>query len=163
SIESDKSSWKTYTFTAVASPDTGPMLGLSGNNNFQWNEFLFGFIESGEMLIDDVSVISNPGTSSAAQLIQNGSFDSDTLNSAPLKWRIIGNHSGTVISDPNPPPLNPNNKVLRLVATGRTDHEGNNAGTTLANGAVITNGVPYQVSFKAKWVTGSPQINARLY
>ena len=87
------------------------------------------------MLIDDVSVISNPGTGSAAQLIQNGTFQGDTLGSSPLKWRIIGNHSGTVVVDPT----NSTNKVLDLVATGRTDHEGNNAGTTLADSAAIPN------------------------
>jgi tetratricopeptide (TPR) repeat protein len=60
-------------------------------------------------------------------------------------------------------PTNGANKVLRLSATGRTDHEGNNAGTTLAGGASIAIGTPYQISFKAKWISGSPQINSRLY
>lgn len=150
SIESTKSTWHTYTYTQAAAADTGPD---------QWNEFLFGFIESGEVLIDDVSVIVNPGTGTAAQLIQNGGFQSDALNGSPAKWRIIGNHNGKVITDPD----SPANKVLRLVATGRTDHEGNNAGTTLAGNVDVVNGKLYQISFKAKWVSGSPQINSRLY
>ena len=157
SIESGKSDWNTYTYTMTASADTGPSVG--GTGNFQWNEFLFGFIESGEMLIDDVSVIGNPGTGSATQLIQNGTFQSDTLGSSPLKWRIIGNHNGKVVVDPT----NSSNRVLDLVATGRTDHEGNNAGTTLAGGHVVANGTVYQVTFRAKWVSGSPLINSRLY
>jgi len=150
SVESGKSEWHTYTYTQAAAADTGPDL---------WNEFLFGFIESGEVLIDDVSVIVNPGTGAAAQLIQNGSFQSDAVGNTPAKWRIIGNHSGQVVIDPD----SPTNKVLRLAATGRTDHEGNNAGTTLAGNVDVVNGQLYQISFKAKWLSGSPQINSRLY
>jgi hypothetical protein len=151
SLEGEKSGWNTYSFTATSAADTGP--------SNVWNEFLFGFIESGEMLIDDVSVISNPGTGSATQMIQNGSFQGDALGAAPATWRIIGNHSGTVVVDPT----SPSNKVLRLLATGRTDHEGNNAGTTFAGNAAIPIGTPYQISFKAKWLSGSPQINSRLF
>ena len=64
-----------------------------------------------------------------------------------------------MVADPD----SPTNKVLRLVATGRTDHEGNNAGTTLAGNVDVVNGKLYQISFKAKWLSGSPQINSRLY
>ncbi|MEX0643385.1 MAG: lamin tail domain-containing protein, partial [Pirellulales bacterium] len=151
SIEGDKSDWNTYTYTMVAASDTGPAN--------VWKEFLFGFIQSGEMLIDDVTVTSNPGAGNATQLIQNGTFEGDAEGTSPLKWRIIGNHGGTVILDPT----NSSNKVLRLVATGRTDHEGNNAGTTLAGNTAVVNGTPYQISFRAKWISGSPQINSRLY
>lgn len=150
SIESDKSEWQTYTYTQVAAADTGPLL---------WNEFLFGFLQSGEVLLDDISVIVNPGMPNATELIQNGTFEGDTLDAAPLKWRIIGNHHGTVVVDPT----NPTNKVLELIATGRTDHEGNNAGTTFVGNTAIVDGLTYQVSFRAKWLSGSPQLNTRAY
>src|SRR5690606_17493013 len=107
----------------------------------------------------DVSVIVNPGTASAMELIQNGTFQSDALNSEPAKWRIIGNHHGTVITDPD----DPQNKVLRLLATGVTKQEGNNAGTTFVGNTAVVNGATYQITFRARWVGGSPQMNARAY
>ena len=69
---------------------------------------------------------------------------------SPQKWRIIGNHQGTVVADPD----NAANNVLDLVATGATDHEGNNAGTTFVGNTAIVNGTTYQISFKARWVGG---------
>ena len=135
SNERDDGEWHTYTIRATATSDTGPGI---------WNEFLFGMLDGGEALIDDVSVIANPGKASATQLIQNGSFQSDTLGNAPLKWRIIGNHYGAVVADPD----NPLNKVLDLRATGRTDHQGNNAGTTLAGNTAVVNGTIYEISFR---------------
>ncbi len=119
---------------------------------------MFGLLNDGEVLIDDVSVIANP-TGAATQLIQNGSFQADTLGGAPQKWRIIGNHHGTVVADPS----NGANKVLDLRATGVTDQFGNNAGTTFVGTTAIVNGTQYQISFKARWLSGSGQLNARAY
>jgi hypothetical protein len=151
SEESDNGEWRTYTYRAVAAADTGPT-GV-------WNEFLFGMIDDGEVLIDDVSVVANPGTASATQLIQNGSFQADVVGGAPQKWRIVGNHHGTVVEDPS----NAANKVLDLRATGTTLHELNNAGTTFVGNTAIVNGTLYEISFRARWVSGSPQLNARFY
>ena len=52
SDETHKSQRHSYTFSQVASSDT---------TTPKWNEFLVGFLNNGEVLIDDVSVISNPG------------------------------------------------------------------------------------------------------
>jgi hypothetical protein len=53
--------------------------------------------------------------------------------------------------------------VLRLVATGPTEHMHNHAETTLANGAAVVNGREYLISFRAKWLAGSNQLHTRLY
>jgi Lamin Tail Domain/CotH kinase protein len=150
SDERNAGTWKTYTYQAVAAADTGPLI---------WREFLFGMLAAGEVLIDDVSVIANPGTAGATQLIQNGLFQGDSIGAAPQKWRIIGNHHGTVVADPD----NAANKVLDLRTTGPAEHEGNNAGTTFVGNTAIVNGVTYEISFRARWVGGSNQLNARFY
>ncbi len=148
SEESHASDWQTITYTGRATNTAGSTM---------YNEFLLGLLDSGQVLIDDISVIEDPlGT--ARPVIQNGNFESG----AASFWRIIGNHGGAVITDPT----NPLNKVLRLTATGATEHMHNHAETTLKNGAnfiTINSALDYQISFKAKWETGSNQLNSRLY
>ncbi|NQU21045.1 MAG: lamin tail domain-containing protein, partial [Candidatus Nealsonbacteria bacterium] len=150
SDEGSHSSWQTYTYTGIAqSSRVGP--------DGQWHEFVLGLLDDGEVLLDDISVIESPA-GSAIQLIQNGTFESGST-----AWRIIGNHRHSeVIVDPN----NAGNHVLRLVATGMTEHMHNHAETTLKNGGSyvsIKNGTTYEISFKAKWIGGSNQLNTRLY
>jgi hypothetical protein len=146
SLEGGKSEWRTYSYRGVAQASA---VGPDG----QWREFVMGLLEAGEVLLDDLSVIETPSTA-PVQLIQNGSFDTGTN-----KWRIIGNHHGTVIDDPD----QPGNQVLRLVATGETEHMSNHAETTLANSRDIVNGREYLISFRAKWISGSRQFHTRLY
>ena len=148
SDESGRTSWNSYTYRRTAGPSA---VGPDG----QWNEFILGLLDAGEILLDDIRVIENPD-SSAIQLIQNGTFESNSAD----KWRILGNHSHSeVILDPD----NPANHVLRLVATGTTGHMHNHAETTLAGGRSIVNGREYEISFRAKWIAGSNQLNSRLY
>jgi len=116
---------------------------------------VLGLLGAGEVLLDDISVIEDPD-GSAIPLIQNGTFEFGT----PETWRLVGNHRHCeVITDPD----DINNKVLRFVATGPTEHMHNHAETTLAGGRTITNGVEYEISFRAKWIAGSNQLNSRLY
>jgi len=150
SDEAAESLWQTYSYRATAA-------NLPNNAPSQWKEFVFGMLEAGEILIDDVSVVEDPdGT--ATELLQNGSFDSGDTS-----WRLLGNHGShgrtQVIGDP----LEPLNNVLHLVATGRTEHMHNHVETTLANGAVVTSGKTYEISFRAKWLSGSNQLHTRLY
>src|SRR5206468_3663012 len=88
------------------------------------------------------------------ELIQNGSFENGAT-----AWRIIGNHRGEVVVDPD----NPANQVLHLIARGPTEHMHNHAETTLASGATVLNGREYQISFRAKWLAGANQLHTRLY
>ena len=60
-------------------------------------------------------------------------------------------------------PDNPSNHILKVVATGYTEHMHNNVETTLIDGRSVVNGRTYEISFKAKWVQGSNQLNTRLY
>ena len=60
-------------------------------------------------------------------------------------------------------PEDPTNQVLQLLATGPTEHMHNHAETTFADGAPIVTGGQYEISFRAKWVSGSNQLNTRLY
>ncbi|MBN2023268.1 MAG: lamin tail domain-containing protein [Pirellulales bacterium] len=147
SDESDDSGWQTYTYRGTA---TASSVGADG----QWQEFILGLLEAGEVLLDDISVIETP-SGTPIQLIQNGSFESGTT----AAWRIIGNQHGEVIVDPD----DAGNHVLRLVATGPTEHMHNHAETTLASGRTIVNGREYEISFRAKWIAGSPLLNTRLY
>ena len=148
SNEGAKASWQTITYRGVAADDTG---------TDRWNEFLFGLLDSGECLLDDVSVIEDPN-GAARQLIQNGSFQTGAS-----KWRCIGNHRhGGVITDPN----DVVNKVYHLVATSVCGDWHDHMTTTLkdgANYATITNGREYEISFRVKWLGGSNQLSSRLY
>jgi hypothetical protein len=150
SSEGEKASWNTYTFTQVASSDTG--------SQNEWREFIFGLLGPGEVLIDDVSVVLDP-IGGGTELIQNGSFQSDSVGSGPQSWRIIGTHSGVVDLDPD----NPANRVLRLTSNGATEHQHNHAETTFVNNTAVVNGQTYEVTFKARWVSGVSQLNSRFY
>ena len=106
------------------------------------------------MLIDDLSLIEDPDGANLP-LIATGDFEGGAGG-----WRIIGNHRHSeVITDP----ADAGNHVLRLVATGATEHMHNHAEVTLANGQAVDNGTTYRLSFRAKWIAGSRLLNTRLY
>jgi hypothetical protein len=154
SDESDKVQWQTLTFRGLGRSNQG--------DPQQYHEFLLGLLDDGKVLIDDVTVIEHPGTPEARSMIQNGSFDGDAIGSEPAAWRIIGNQHGSVVADPD----NPDNRVLLLESTGTTEHMHNNAGTTLKVGDEyprLSNNNEYEISFRARWVSGSNQLNSRLY
>ncbi len=155
SDESGRSSWKTYSYRGVAARSAqGP--------DGQWQEFVLGMLDDGVVLLDDIQVIQDP-SGSPVNLIQNGTFENDTVGGEAAKWRAIGNHrQSSVIADPD----NPNNKVWRFVATSATEHMHNHAETTLKIGdqiATISNGTEYEIRYRAKWITGSNLLNSRLY
>ncbi|NQV32773.1 MAG: lamin tail domain-containing protein [Phycisphaeraceae bacterium] len=143
-----RSTWKTYVYRGIAqSSAVGP--------DGQWQEFVLGLLDAGEVLLDDISVVEAPD-GAARPLIQNSNFESGT----PDTWRLLGNHRHSeVVVDPD----NPNNHVLHLKATGPTGHMHNHAETTLAQNRSIGNGREYEISFRAKWIGGSNQLNTRLY
>ncbi|HWB01726.1 MAG TPA: lamin tail domain-containing protein [Verrucomicrobiales bacterium] len=146
SDESAQSTWQTVSYSG---PGTNP----SGGDPATWNEFVFGLLDNGEVLIDDISV-----TVGGSQLIQNGNFSAGTA----AFWRIIGNHSGSIQDDP----LSAGNKVLKVSASGPTEHMHNHATTTLKNGAsyhTISAANTYAISFRAKWLRGSNRLHTRLY
>ncbi len=142
-----KASWQTYSYRGTATVETASSPTL-------WKEFVLGLIDAGEMLLDDVSVVQSPA-GVGRQLIQNSTFETGTNT-----WRIIGNHRHSEVTvDPD----NAANHVLRLVSDGYTEHMHNHAETTLDNGAAVTNGVEYEISFRARWVAGCNRLLTRLY
>lgn len=148
SDEGARSSWQTIVYEGVAQPSS---VGPDGT----YQEFLIGMLEAGTVLIDDVSVIEDPA-GIKRELLQNGKFESG----GSATWRLLGNHRhAEVIEDPT----KPGNHVLRLEATGPTEHMHNHLETTLAQGQTIENGTNYRISLRAKWLGGSNQLHTRLY
>ena len=75
---------------------------------------------------------------------------------------MTGNHSASAVDDP----LSVGNKVMKVVATGTTEHMCNHVTTTLKAGAsyhTISAANTYAISFRAKWLRGSNRLHTRLY
>ena len=143
--------WTDHSFIGYSRVDA-----LGGKARF--NEFVFGLLDQGEFLIDDVEVIESPSTD-ALPLIQNGTFEDDVVGQAPAKWRILGTHRGTVIADPE----DPDNQVLRVTATGAQQFISDYASTTFVNDHDVVDGFEYEIRFRVKWLAGSAQLHNRLY
>ncbi len=148
SDETARSSWQNYSFTAVAhTPTFTP-------NIFSFHELRLGLLDAGEVLIDDVSVREDP-TGINRELMQNGSFTTGTT-----AWRLLGNHETSgVVSDGG-------GNVLRIVAFGASNYHPNLLETSLkAAGALVpvVENRSYKISFRAKWLRGSPQLHCELY
>ena len=160
SDETARSVWQTYTYRGLATQNTGYNVG-----NDQFQELVIGLLDAGEILLDDVQVTEAPG-GTPISLIQNGSFDGDVVGKLPAKWRIGGNHAASGRTRVEVDPTNPANQCLHLVATGATDYLLNHAETTLKKGTTVARvvaGREYEISFRAKWVAGTPLLNTRLY
>ncbi|HVV84720.1 MAG TPA: lamin tail domain-containing protein, partial [Kofleriaceae bacterium] len=139
--------WQTITYEAVAAASP---VGPDG----QWQELVLGLLDAGVVLVDDVHVTVDPATA-PAELVDGGDFES---GGAAFRW--IGDHRHSeVVVDPD----DPGNHVLRLVATGPTEHMHNHVETTLTGGHRITNGRTYRISLRARWISGSNLLNTRLY
>jgi hypothetical protein len=146
SDESGKSEWQTFSWRAPGTQRFGPTT---------WNELRLGMLDAGECLIDDLRVRRDPD-GAAVELLRNGSFE--TLP-AGAHWRFLGNHAGSrVIEDA----ASPGNHLLRFAATGPTETNHNHAETTFVNNAALTSGV-HEISFRARWLSGTNQLNVRAY
>ncbi|RYD63905.1 MAG: hypothetical protein EOP84_33195, partial [Verrucomicrobiaceae bacterium] len=74
--------------------------------------------------------------------------------------------ASAVVSQVIDDPASPGNKVLYLRATGAAEHMHNHAETTLKSGGsyvALNSGSTYTISFRARWLNGSNQLNTRLY
>jgi hypothetical protein len=149
SDESGKSQWQTFTWRGNSAA------GQTGEPTL-WHEFALCLLDgAGEVLLDDLSVIETPSTA-PKQLLYNGAFSDGTS----AHWRLLGNHRASRVE---PEPGNPGNYVLHLVASGPGEYQGNQIETTLTNNVAIVDGREYEVSFRAKWLSGKRKLNARLY
>lgn len=143
------SAWRQYRFTATA---VDPIYDPADTKDFP--ELRLSLLSDGEVLVDDVSVIEDPeGT--ARELIQNGSFDSDTS-----AWRILGTYLASQRVEEG------GNGVLKIAANGPPSYMHNLLETTLESGGsevYVVPGRDYEISLRAKWLHGSPQLHAELY
>jgi hypothetical protein len=144
SDESRRTSWEWFSYRGAAEASA---VGPDG----VWEELVLGLLDSGELLIDDISVVKNP-EADPVELLYNGDFDDGSEG-----WRLLGNHRHSAVV---PDPDDPSDPVLRLVATGPTGHMHNHLETTLEE--PIGTG-EYEISFRARWVSGSNQLHSRLY
>lgn len=151
SDESQGSSWQHYSVRATAiNPIYSPSVGI-------FNELRVCLLDRGEALIDNVSVKEDPGFN-PRELLQNGSFDAGLA-----KWRKAGTHIGT-FSEKDPQATD--NTVMHLVATGPGTYLNNLIETTLKVGTTtvpVVAGREYEISFDAKWISGSPLLRWELY
>ncbi len=146
SKESSKSSWQTYTYRMVAQPSA------TSDPDSQWHDFVMGLLTDGECYVDDISVIQSP-TNNPVQLISNGNFENGLAD-----WRVLGNHQRSVLeADPD----NAGNHVLHIIASGPQEHMNNHVEQTLSQ--PVVNGMLYEISFRARWISGNNLLNTRLY
>ncbi len=150
SVETGRTAWQNVSYTLPAT--NGP------SDPTLYHEFIFGLLDAGEILLDDISVVESPA-GAARELIQNGSFSDGTTSA----WRLLGTHRhAEVVDDPS----SPGNKVLRVRASGAGEHMHNHAETTLKNAGTfvtINSSLTYRISYRARWLKGSNLLNTRLY
>ena len=149
SDETSKSTWNSYTNSKVS---IDPL-----NIGTVFDELVFGLLEAGEVLIDNLSLTRS---GSGVQHVANGNFENVAIGGDPANWRLIGNHENSfVIADPD----DPSNRVLYLNAEGAQQYLHDHIEVSFANGQSIQDGQTYTISFDAKWLSGSRQLNNRLY
>lgn len=146
SDEAGRAVWKRVSYRMTAGQKFGPT---------RWNEFRLGLLDDGVVLIDDVSVIRDPD-GARTQLIQNGNFETTTGNT---RWRWMGNHVASYVLDPD----DASNHVLQIAASGRAVMNHNHVESTFAGNVALVDGQTYEVSYRARWVAGSPQLSTRAY
>ena len=153
SQETRRSSWQQVRYVRTVEPQV-----YDPPVNF--NDFMLGLLDAGEVWIDNLSLREIGAEGRGPELIQNGRFDTDVPGAPASKWRIQGTHAlSEVITDPE----DLKNKVLRLVAVGRMNYLSNHAETTLAGNTAVEHGKSYEISYDAKWITGSPQLHTEIH
>ena len=134
---------------------------VRSNNPGHFHEFLMGLLGAGEAMVASVSVIEDP-EGEARELLVDGDFQRRNIFTGQLThWRTLGTHA-----DSRPESYTaglPGFNYLRLVADGPIEHTYNNASSTFPSGHRVDATKTYAISFKAKWVKGSPLLNTRLY
>ena len=147
SDESRHSHWQSVSYRMIAGQRFGNVL---------WNEFRVGLLDPGEVLMDDVSVVRNPD-GARQQLIQNGDFELAVGNS---HWRMLGDHRQSQIEiDPE----NAENHVLHISSSAAPRMNHNHIESSFVGNTPLVDGVEYEVSYRARWLAGSPQLQTSAY
>ena len=124
--------------------------------NTLWNEFRLALLDSGEALVDDVSVVRDPD-GARQQLIQNGDFE---ITSGNLHWRMLGDHRHSRIETE---PEHPANHVLHVVSSAPPRMNHNHIESSFLANTPLLSGEVYEVSYRARWLAGSPQLQTSAY
>ncbi len=149
SDESLKSEWHTYRYRAVAQRP------VYTANVRDFHELRVGYIQAGSCLMDNVSVVEDPD-GAKVEMMSNRTFGSLFAPITSSKWRLLGNHRDSeAISDPEA------GSVLKIVAESSMNYLNNLCEGTLNKEVEI--GKEYEVSFDAKWLSGSPQLRTEAY
>ena len=146
SDESGKAPWQTFTWRGPNNPSqTGePTL---------WHELDLLLVDGpGECLIDDVRVTD---TTTGTNLIQNGDFSAGIAH-----WRFLGTHRTSRVEAESGTSAN---QVLHLVASGAGEYQGNQIETTFLGNQALVAGREYEISLRARWLSGGGRLNTRLY
>ncbi|MEO8351549.1 MAG: lamin tail domain-containing protein, partial [Chthoniobacteraceae bacterium] len=146
SDESDQAAWQTFTWS-------GPNAASQTGEPTLWHELNLLLVDGpGECLIDDVRVTD---TVTGTNLIQN-----DDFNAGAAHWRLLGNHRTSRVEEE---PGQPGNQVLHLIASGAGEYQGNQIETTFIGNQALVNGRIYEISLRARWLSGGGRLNTRLY
>jgi hypothetical protein len=146
SDESGKAPWQTFTWRGVNTPSQPGEPTL-------WHELDLLLVDGpGECLIDEVRVTD---TVTNSNLIQNGAFDAGSAH-----WRFLGNHRQARVEPESP---GSGNNVLHLIATGPGEYQGNQIESTFVGNQALVTGREYEISLRARWLTGGGRLNTRLY
>ncbi|MDB4808557.1 lamin tail domain-containing protein [Verrucomicrobiales bacterium] len=130
---------------------------VRSNNPSTFHEFLMGLLGAGESWVTDVSVIEEP-EGAATELVQNGSFNKSVFTDEAHSWRALGTHAKSrAATDPDAM------DYFHLIADGPIEHTYNNISTTFPSGHKLDSTITYKISFRARWIKGSPLLNTRLY
>ena len=143
--------WTDFTYEGLGAEPEG------NNNPNHFHEFLMGLLGAGEAWVTDVSVIEEPG-GDAKELVKNSEFESSIFTGDVFNWRILGTHAKSK-AETAPDSTN----YLHVIADGPIEHTYNNISTTFPSGHRLNKNTTYKISFRAKWVKGSPLLNTRLY
>jgi hypothetical protein len=111
------------------------------------SDFGMMLAEEGIVLIDDISLVR---TGTATNLISNGTFDANTT-----PWRIEGTHIRSGRTTNAAERLNGAGSLKLICWNGSGDYKVNRIELDTA---AQTSGATYTVSYKARWVVGSPRI-----
>ncbi|MCC6620673.1 MAG: lamin tail domain-containing protein, partial [Deltaproteobacteria bacterium] len=129
----------------------GPLAPSAVGPDGVWHELVIGLLDAGEVHLDDLVVTEDPD----GQAIPVATLD---FEGGLGGLRALGTHAASRVE---PDPDDPGNDVLRLVATGPSEHMHNHLELTLAR--PLASGVTYRIQARARWLAGDDQLNTRLY
>ncbi|MEM7384973.1 MAG: lamin tail domain-containing protein, partial [Verrucomicrobiota bacterium] len=162
----EEGGWVSVRYRGAGNPR--PNAGLSAQQPDWFHELVFGLLGKGAVYLDDVSVIEDP-EGVANELVSNGDFSApERRGDVRLRvddWRLLGNHGIHGESVLVPDPEDDGNQVLKVVATGgHSQSMGNQIETTLGPaGFELSSKKVYEISFRARWIEGTPRLHSRLF